>query len=556
MKKIISMVLTVVLCLTMLTVVNCESNELLTIRVMGIDQTKSANGVSLSMSDMIEMNSPVYQEFCRIMEKHGVKIVFDLIPDDQYAVICQTRLAGGLDCDWMNITPLDTQTRQQMIDHGMLRSFNEVIELSAGEAKSFMTDGYGAQIMKLYALEDGNCYWVPAVKYGYLGDQPGGSYMSMIVRQDWLTKLGMEMPKTAEDFKAMLVAFQENDMNGNGEKDEVISVTFDDFANGIAQWFGIGPGLVYLDTVSGEVRTPWYSENIKSYISYMKDLVDSGLVDTSNQGDQKTIENKISATYNWSAEQWLEPTIQIQEGAAAGYYVPMYASAVEGVAPYLCLQTSPTYPNYQFAMINNEGNSEALARFIDAIYDEEMWNLGNYSTTEVAVNGQVYKARECVNMGLDENGEPIWKPFAELSEKEQAVGPTMSLMMWSQNGCIPYISFVDRADEIDNTIAGGLGNGYPETGWLEKGEAFRSFFSYEYTTPYSIGSVMPAFTANESEKIAEIETDLGTYSSELVTKLIFGQKSLDDWDNYMTDLLRLKLDEYVQIYQTCYDRTK
>ena len=41
-----------------------------------------------------------------------------------------------------------------------------------------------------------------------------------------------------------------------------------------------------------------------------------------------------------------------------------------------------------------------------------------------------------------------------------------------------------------------------------------------------------------------------------LTKLILGQKSLDDWDSYMDDLKRLGLDELIEIYQGRYDRTK
>lgn len=63
-------------------------------------------------------------------------------------------------------------------------------------------------------------------------------------------------------------------------------------------------------------------------------------------------------------------------------------------------------------------------------------------------------------------------------------------------------------------------------------------------------------TQEETKRTSEILTDLDTYSQELLTKLILGQKSLDDWDSYMDDLKRLGLDELIGIYQGRYDRTK
>jgi hypothetical protein len=63
-------------------------------------------------------------------------------------------------------------------------------------------------------------------------------------------------------------------------------------------------------------------------------------------------------------------------------------------------------------------------------------------------------------------------------------------------------------------------------------------------------------TIEEVNRIAEITTDLNTYSSELVTALVMGEKSLDNWNVYMSDLSRLGLDELIGIYQSRIDRTK
>lgn len=556
MKKLVSLVLVLVFCFSTISFAGAEDKELLTVRILGIDHTESGNGETLYFSEFIENNGPVWQAFVKHFEKYALKLELDLIPADQYEVVVQTRLASGLNCDWMNITPMDDQTRIQLADIGKFRSFNEIAALGNGIAKSFFSDGYGAKLSKLYAQPNGEFYWVPAMRIGMLGDQLGGSYMSMIVRQDWLTKLGMEMPKTAEAFKDMLVAFQENDMNGNGEKDEVLSVEFNDFRTGVAQWFGIGPSIVYVDMTDNEVKTPWYSDNIKAYVSYMADLVSAGLVDTSNQADQKVIENKISATHSWSAETWFEATIQVQEGETAGYYVPMLAKAVEGVEPFVLLQTSPTYSGHYFAMINDGNNVEAQARLLDAIYDDELWSMGILNDVETTYNGVTYPARTAVGLGYDENGDRIYIPLTDLNAKEAAVAPIGSVQMWTYASIFPYVEFTDREIEIQKTIETGRVTGYPETGWVEKGEAFRSFFSYNVTSPYSTASVLPVFTAEEAERLAELKTDLKTYSDELITKLILGQKSLNDWDSYIADLQRLGLDEYLGIYAACYGRTK
>ena len=54
-------------------------------------------------------------------------------------------------------------------------------------------------------------------------------------------------------------------------------------------------------------------------------------------------------------------------------------------------------------------------------------------------------------------------------------------------------------------------------------------------------------TEEQLERKTELKTDLDTYTKELATQLILGQKSLDDWDSYMAELKDLGLDEILEI---------
>lgn len=56
------------------------------------------------------------------------------------------------------------------------------------------------------------------------------------------------------------------------------------------------------------------------------------------------------------------------------------------------------------------------------------------------------------------------------------------------------------------------------------------------------------------EAKTKILTNLNTYSTELATKLALGQKSLDNWDQYMADLKKLGLDQLLEIDQQLLDR--
>lgn len=89
------------------------------------------------------------------------------------------------------------------------------------------------------------------------------------------------------------------------------------------------------------MESPWYPENIQSYIEFVKSLVDAGYVDTSDQPDEKKAENKIAGLFDWAGETWQEVGITVPEGAAAAYYAPVVLKASNAAVetePYLCWQ--------------------------------------------------------------------------------------------------------------------------------------------------------------------------------------------------------------------------
>lgn len=115
---------------------------------------------------------------------------------------------------------------------------------------------------------------------------------------------------------------------------------------------------------------------------------------------------------------------------------------------------------------------------------------------------------------------------------------------------------VDRAAEVHAVLnAAGDDAAYLED--LEAKEAMGyALLSADYVFPHETTPNFAVETPEETEEIAEISTDLTTYSEELLTQLVLGTQSMEDWDTYMADLERLGLNEYVAIHQARYDRTK
>ncbi|MFR6473371.1 MAG: extracellular solute-binding protein, partial [Turicibacter sanguinis] len=69
---------------------------------------------------------------------------------------------------------------------------------------------------------DGNIYSLPTIEEMGLSRSP---FFTSINTQ-WLENLGLEMPTTPEEFKEVLIAFRDQDANGNGNPNDEIPFSF------------------------------------------------------------------------------------------------------------------------------------------------------------------------------------------------------------------------------------------------------------------------------------------------------------------------------------------
>jgi hypothetical protein len=99
--------------------------------------------------------------------------------------------------------------------------------------------------------------------------------------------------------------------------------------------------------------------------------------------------------------------------------------------------------------------------------------------------------------------------------------------------------------------------GYPETGFADKAAAIENVYmngdAYAYTYLGTEAEIAVA-TEEEIDTISDIQIDIDTYCTELLSKLIIGDESLEDWDSYIEDMKGLGLDKMIEITQTRFDR--
>ncbi|MCU6709104.1 extracellular solute-binding protein [Paenibacillus sp. J5C_2022] len=472
---------------------------------------------------------PVWQETIKLFDEAGLDLAYEIVPNEQYSVVIKTRMATGSDLpDIVNISRLDNTTVLNLAKQGVLLDLNPLIEkYSNGNIMKMYNDEFPFA-KKATTSPDGKMYWFSNLhKKTYEGSKPAPVGLTMLIRKDWLEKLQLPVPTTAEQYMQTLIDIRENDANGNGQKDEVLVYDPSNFSGAIAQWFGLGTDISAVDIENKKVVSPWYQEGIKDYFRYLQQLVEAGVLDTSliggssEQRQQKITENQVASLHDYNMIEWYEPTIK-----GGGEFLPlMPLKAHPSIVP--AAQVEPPYLVWEkYAITKDAKNVEAAIKFFDTVYSEPYARLVQWG-----IEGKTYTLGESgMEERIDAGSEAAKAETGNVVGKE-LYGDTV----------FPRVQF----DNVESEIKGVK---------QPKGEHQLKIMDYK---PYYVNMNHNYLAIPDDEQLerkTKILTNLNTYSSELATKLALGQKSLDNWDDYMADLKKLGLDELLEIDQYLHDR--
>lgn len=472
---------------------------------------------------------PVWKEVDKMFTDAGLQLDYELVPAEQYKVTVQTRMASGSALpDIVNISNLDNTTVLNLAKQGVLLDLNPLIEkYSNGNIKKMYTEEF-PYAKKSTTSPDGKMYWFSDLhKKTYQGKTPAPVSLTMLLRKDWLDNLNLPVPTTAAEYLQTLKTFREKDANGDGKQNEVLVYDPSAFSGAIAQWFGLGTDITAVDVENKKVVSPWYQDGIKDYFRYLQQLVKEGVLDTSligatgEQKQQKMTENQVASLSDYNLESYQEPTIN-----GGGEFLPlMPLKAVDNITP--AAQLEPPFLVWQkYAITKDCKDVEAAIKFFDTVYSDKYADLLYWG-----IEGQMYK--------VDSNGAKVY--INNVSEEELAkMGQATGRQLFGDT-VFPRVQFANLEFEL---------SGAPKY----KADNEVNILSYK---PYFVNmndNYLAIPDDQQLEKKTKILTNLTTYSQELATKLALGQKSLDNWDQYISELKKLGLDDLIAINQQLLDR--
>lgn len=521
---------------------------------------------------------PAFDLYEKELEKRGIILEKELVANEQYGTVVQTRMAAASDLPHLiNLTPLDDVTALNLGINGQILDWLKPMEkysrpdpLAPENINGDPSLSLKQRLEKItpFAISlctapDGNMYWMPNARYRAPVKLADGTMVEDLdvvgacIRYDWLQKVNMEVPTTVEEFLEALRAFQKNDVNGNGQKDEMYSIDCYSYSffSGIAQWFGLTPGVVGIDPNNDRVTSAWYQDGVKDYFKLLKQMVDEGLMDvglvgaTEEMFNQAIAENRIAGLRTYANLTWFADLIKDDPEAEYASIAPI--QAVEGIAPFmLCDSNKLVYDKYAMTKACTEEVQEAIIHYYDFATGTDVAKL----LSNNGVEGVDYEFVD------DERnpGRKVVKSLLSGTTQENYEAHTGGINFFIHG--VPWMSGEDpdvlaklNTATVQDTLDGWEGSEKGKRGFIRKIE--QMVHRPYVVSPFS-SSTYAIPTQEEQEVLTSYLTALNSYSDELGMNLILGNESLDNWDSFMQKFRDLGLDEVIKVNDARYQRYK
>lgn len=481
-----------------------------------------------------------------IEEKFGVKLKFLEYPSaDAQAKLAVVMASKSNVPDIINFE-LDYVTEYNYAMRGLLLPLNEYLaDPSMTKNLDSRVDAEAKEaLLKIVRMPDGNNYGLPS----YEDSMWGRAWYHAWINQEWLDALGLDMPKTTEDFRAVLEAFVSQDPNGNGVNDEIGllgSTTSDDqkVVNFLLNAFTYAdPNAKYFGVKDGEVYAAFVQDAFKEGLEYVHSLVEAGLIYagsfTQDQTQMRAIINQdgdyvVGSVTAGSAGHW--------NGVSSNPNLRKMTELEPLTGPDGVCWTptsEPSCANYWYITSACEHPELAFA-IGESFYDFETSLTQRYGVKEVDwTNDPAKMDNYFFEYGV--TGED--RIFAIMND---SAWTNVNNVTWRNT--TPHI--FDHA--LDMSWAIETVENYESGVSL----VFRPDFYVRYV-PHMNNEIIGKlnYTAEEAERIADISTAIDSYVNESITAFVTGIKDFSEWDAYLAELEKMHLEDYIAVQQAAYDR--
>lgn len=406
----------------------------------------------------------------------------------------------------------------KLLKDGVILKLNDIIEKNAPNLKKYYDSN--PDVKKEVETDDGTIAFFPCINpLKTENDRIRQANTGFVMRKDWLDNIGMSIPVSIDDWYSVLKAFKDKDPNKDNKANEI---PFDGTGlNMFAPAFGIRT-TYYLDSKNDRTIFGPIEPAYKNYLILMNKWYNDGLLGrytivSDTKAVDTEINNDIVGTFKGLDNSWTKylPNIKSKNSNASLVAIP-WPKGSSGKA-YTDRTEMVTHVAQEEIFITTKCKyPDKAAKLVDFMYTDEgkdllTWGIKNKSYN--IINGENKYLPKLI-------GQPGLYKYASPSANWPKI-----------DGGEAYLS-LSSADQINAGIT-----------WSE----------------CDTGLLLPSalsFTAEESAKLTELNTDIINYSSSMCFKFITGEEPIANFDTYVETMKKMGVDDAIKIYQDAYNRYK
>jgi len=462
----------------------------------------------------------IYNEY---EDMTNIDIKWEMVPFDSMEEKRNLALSGGNLPDAFHSAGLPTADLMKYGEQGVLIPLNDLIDEYAPNFKALLEEN--PELEKAITMPDENIYSFPlVVDEDFLSYRMGPMPW---INSDWLDELGMDMPETTDEFYEFLKASKEAGLDGdsgapyggNGDLDFLLQYLYGSF--GVANR-GTNNGSFDIDPETDELRYFPISDQYKEMLEYIHKLYDEELIaqNVYSIDDDQYRSNVLEGEYG--ATHWWAPEASMGEEAGEIYDGMPVLEGPHGDRYFATLYSLAANPG-AFAITKDNKYPEATVKWIDYFYGEDgilLYFMG--------IEGETFE--------YNDEGEAVYMDHILNSEDDLSITQEQAKYLALPGSNPPSVMKEEYFVGAETTESG-----------LEEADRLGEHL-IEESWPDLVN------TSEERKIIENVGTDVDKYAAEMRDKFITGEKSFDEWDDYVETMKGMNLDEYIEVMQDALDR--
>lgn len=512
-----------------------ESSEPVVLKVWMKNQTRVADYNNNKMTTWLEEQGNFQLEITSIpSEDFATKVNLALTVgavEDLPDVI----MGDGMDnaiLEWSetgNIMPLT----QYYNDPELAQNINEAKERT------------GVDFVQQLVMPDGEIYSLPFYNQSYGNEYPAKTF----IYKPWLDALGMDMPKTTEDFYNLLKAVSETDLNGNGKHDEIPfvgasqSINYEKYFQFLMNAFIYAGDKdeLYKIVEDGTVSSAVTRDEFKAGLEYIRQLFQEGLIPSESL---TMIDDQYKALMNTD-----EHTV-----FAITYTTPSTFNNGDISADFVAIEPLVGPEGIQYATYWQSTAGSRMLITANCKNPEAAFKLGDLMCSEYIGITQRWGEQ-----GVD------WDYADEAKDAENWEAPydnfDLYMIAYDDNGFWRGTEPTDacwiQSGPLVRQYAIANGVGVPKGTVSAYTQHVNESNSLYQEGGYAPAQTIPMLTYNTDEAVVinDTQSTLKSYIKEYISAVMMGTKNLEgDWDVFQTELENIGLSDYLEAVQSAYDR--